>query len=327
MLGGCGPAQQSSRFEEHRIEGPSLGTTYHIAYLSGSQPVEKQDVQQRLRALFAAGNQSMSTYHPDSEISVFNRSRSTDPVAVSADLREVIIEGIRLNEVTAGSLDITLKPLSAIWGFGPEGRPHTIPDDKAITDAKAITGVDKLLVKGQLLAKTEPLLQVDLNTIGKGFVVDQVAQLLESLAIDNYMVEIGGEMRLKGHNGKGKKWRVGVINPVSGQPTAQLEVYPGNNGMATSGDYYQYFEQDGVRYSHILDPLTGKPIKHNVASVTVIHPKSMTADGLSTAMMVMGEEKGLALAEKHQFAVYMIIRQGDHFVSKMSSTFAVYLKQ
>jgi len=287
----------------------------------------KDDLSQQLAELFEQANQSMSTYHNTSEISRFNQSSSTEPVMVSAGLGKVVVEGIRLHQLTSGSLDITLNSVSALWGFGPEGRPHTIPSDEKLTEVLKIVGVDKLTINGNKMAKKNPLLKVDLNTIGKGYVVDLVAELLESHEISNFMVEIGGEMRLKGHNGEGSLWRVGVINPASNERKAKLEVFPGNNGMATAGDYYQYFEEDGQRFSHILDPVTGRPISHNLASVTVIHPSSMTADGLSTGLMVMGDKKGLVFAEKHQIAAYMIIRDGDKFISKMSTAFNTYLSQ
>jgi len=303
-----------------------MGTIYNITYLSPEKPL-KGDLSQQLNTLFEQANQSMSTYHKTSEISKFNQSSSTEPVVVSTDLRKVIVEGIRLHQLTAGSLDITLKPLSSLWGFGPEGQPHMIPSGVALTEVREIVGVEKLTINGNKMAKTHPALKVDLNTIGKGYVVDLVAELLESQSISHYMVEIGGEMRLKGHNGMGVLWRVGVIKPVRNELKAQQEIYPGNNGLATAGDYYQYFEQDGQRFSHILDPVTGKPINHNLASVTVIHPSSMTADGLSTSLMVMGDIKGLEFAEKHQIAAYMIIREGDKFVSKMSSAFIPYLSK
>jgi thiamine biosynthesis lipoprotein len=312
--------------KETHLTGLAIGTIYNITYLPPDKPL-KVDLSQELTTLFEQANQSMSTYHNTSEISKFNRSSSTEPVNISVNLRKVVAEGIRLHQLTSGSLDITLKPLSALWGFGPEGRPHMVPSDEALIEVRKIVGVDKLTINGNNMVKKHPLLSIDLNTIGKGYVVDLVAELLESHAIHNYMVEIGGEMRLKGHNGRSSLWRVGVIKPVRNERKAQQEVYPGNNGLATAGDYYQYFEQDGQRFSHILDPLTGKPISHNLASVTVIHPSSMTADGLSTSLMVMGDKKGLEFAEKHQIAAYMIIRDGDKFISKMSTAFNTYLSK
>lgn len=315
---------KDNNINEVRLQGLAIGTIYNIAYLPPESPL-KGNLNQQLAELFEQANQSMSTYHDTSEISKFNQLSSTEPVVVSEDLRKVMAEGIRLHKLTLGSLDITLKPLSALWGFGPEGKPHTIPTDEALLDVREIVGADKLTINGNQMAKKHPLITVDLNTIGKGYVVDLVAELLESHAINNYMIEIGGEMRLKGQNVNEGLWRVGVLKPVSNERKAKLEVYPGDNGLATAGDYYQYFEQDGKRFSHIIDPVTGKPVSHNLASVTVIHPSSMTADGLSTGLLVMGEKVGLAFAEKHQIAVYMIIRDGDKFISKMSTAFKTYL--
>lgn len=321
LLTSCSPRKI---VKETHLTGLAIGTIYNITYLPPEKPL-KGDLSQQLTKLFEQANQSMSTYHKTSEISKFNQSSSTDPVTVSAGLRKVVVEGIRLHQLTSGSLDITLKPLAALWGFGPEDRPHMIPSDKMLTEVRKIVGVEKLTIKGNQMAKKHRSLQIDLNSIGKGYVVDLVAELLESHSVSNYMVEIGGEMRLKGHNGKGLTWLVGVINPTSNERKAKQEIYPGNNGLATSGDYYQYFEQDGQRFSHIIDPVTGKPISHNLASVTVIHPSSMTADGLSTSLLVMGDKKGLEFAEKYQIPVYMIIRVGDKFVSKMSTAFNTYL--
>ena len=324
LLAGC---SQPPANDVKKLTGKAIGTSYSILYIEGDTPLPVARLEAEFTALVDAANQSMSTYHKDSEITHFNEMQSTESVKASVSFRTVVAEGIRLYEMTDGALDITLKPLSRLWGFGPNGIPHTIPDDAALADVRKITGVDKLTLKDKTLTKSVPQLEVDLNTVGKGFLVDQTAELLESLNVQRYLVEIGGEMRLKGRNGSDKPWRIGVVNPSGGTPKAQRAVFPGNNGVATSGDYYQYFEKDGVRYSHILDPATGKPIRHNLASVTVLHPSSMTADGLATAIMVMGADKGLALAEKHNFAVYLIIRHGNEFVSRSSTAFEAHLSE
>lgn len=325
VIAGCSQQQTDGNTQEKKLQGQAIGTTYSIIYLDSDKPLSTEQLGSEFNALIDAANQSMSTYHKTSEITKFNQMKSTDPVKASQTFRKVVAEGIRLNEFTSGSLDITLKPLSGLWGFGPNHVPHKIPTDAALAEVRAKTGVNNLVIDGEMLSKKIVDLEVDLNTIGKGFLVDQTAQLLESHNIKHYLVEIGGEMRLRGHNGKNQPWKIGVINPAGGTPKAQRAVYPGNNGAATSGDYYQYFEENGVRYSHILDPVTGRPISHNLASVTVFHPSSMTADGLATAIMVMGADKGLALAEKHKIAIYLIIRDGDKFVSKMSTVFEPHL--
>lgn len=328
-VAGCSkqPGQNQMMYEQKSLEGQAIGTTYSIIYLDGETPLAPTRLEKEFNALINSANESMSTYHRNSEISKFNRMQSTEPMNASETLRKVVLEGVRLHEMTDGALDITLKPLSGIWGFGPDKKPHTIPSNSAIAAVKAKTGVDKIQLTDSTIAKTIPELELDLNTIGKGFLVDQTAELLESHGIKNYLVEIGGEGRIKGHNGRGKPWRLGVIDPAGGKPRSQVAVYPGNIGLATSGDYYQYFEEDGKRYSHILNPQTGKPIDHKLASVTVFHPSSMTADGLATAILVMGADKGLALAEKHNIPIYLIIRDGDKFVSKMSSAFKPHMSE
>lgn len=326
LLSACNPASNNAAAgKATKLKGEAIGTTYSIIYLDPQESLPSDTLKIEFNQLINAANQSMSTYHPNSEISTFNKNESTEPVKASDTFRKVVIEGIRLHQMTEGALDITLKPLSSLWGFGPNGIPHTVPSDNQLTAVKRKTGVDKITIEGEMLSKSVAALQIDLNTIGKGFLVDQTAELLEQNDINNYLVEIGGEMRLKGFNDKGQPWKIGVVNPTEGAPTAQRTVFPGNNGIATSGDYYQYFEKDGKRYSHILNPVTGKPIDHNLASVTVLHPSAMTADGLATAIMVLGADKGLALAEKHRIPIYIIIRDGDKFASKMSSAFEAHL--
>jgi thiamine biosynthesis lipoprotein len=327
LIVSCTQPQDGTITEQKHLQGQAIGTTYSIIYLDGLEPLSVKKLESQFNQLLDAANQSMSTYHKVSEISKFNQMQSTNAIKSSATLRKVIAEGIRLHKFTKGSLDITLKPLSRLWGFGPNSVPHKIPSDEALLAVKAKSGVDKLVLKGDMLSKKIETLEIDLNTIGKGFLVDQTAQLLQTHGINNYMVEIGGEMRIKGHNRKGKPWKIGVISPIGGEPKAQRAVYPGNNGLATSGDYYQYFEENGVRYSHILDPSTGRPISHNLASVTVLHPSSMTADGLATAIMVMGAEKGLALAEANNIPIYLIIRDGNQFIIKMSQAFEPHLSE
>lgn len=326
FLTACNPASNNSASSKAtKLRGEAIGTTYSIIYLDPQQKLPSETLKVEFSQLINAANQSMSTYHPNSEISTFNKSQSTEPVNASPTFIKVVAEGIRLHQMTDGALDITLKPLSALWGFGPNGIPHTIPSNNELIAIKNKTGVDKITIEGETLSKSVEAIQIDLNTIGKGFLVDQAAELLEQYNIANYLVEIGGEMRLKGLNDRGQPWKIGLVNPTQGAPTAQRTVFPGNNGVATSGDYYQYFEKDGKRYSHILNPVTGKPIDHNLASVTVLHPSAMTADGLATAIMVLGAEKGLALAETHRIPIYIIIRDGDKFVSKMSSAFEAHL--
>ena len=182
-------------------------------------------------------------------------------------------------------------------------------------------------VEGNQLHKDIPHLYVDLSTIAKGWGVDVVADYIESQGIHNYMVEIGGEIRLKGHNREGIKWRIAIEKPTVNERSVQEIIEPGDMAIATSGDYRNYFERDGVRYSHIINPETGKPINHKVVSVTVLDKSSMTADGLATGLMVLGEKQGMDVANKHNIPVFMIVKTADGFKELASEAYKPFLNK
>jgi thiamine biosynthesis lipoprotein len=240
----------------------------------------------------------------------------------------VVLEALRINRVTDGALDVTVGPLVNLWGFGPEGRPDKVPSATELEQRRNWTGIDKLAVEGNALVKRIPELYVDLSSIAKGYGVDEIAHYLQSQHVKNYMVDIGGEVRTRGHNGEKKPWRIAIERPTAGgEQQALLVIEPGEMAMATSGDYRNYFEQDGVRYSHTIDPLTGKPIRHNLVSITVISPLCMTADGLSTGLNVMGPERGMALANLLGIPVFMIVKTAKGFEERYSDAFKPYLKK
>ena len=200
-------------------------------------------------------------------------------------------------------------------------RPETIPSEEDVAAVREYVGLDKLQVQGNALVKGHPQLYVDLSTIAKGYGVDVVADLLEENGIHNYLVEIGGEMRVKGEKGDGSPWLIAIEKPVSNQRAVQKVVSIGENAIATSGDYRNYYEQDGTRYSHLIDPRTGKPIQHNTVAVTVVHKSSMTADGLATAFNVMGWEDAIEVAEANDIAVFIIRRKDKDFEEYTSPAF------
>ncbi len=331
LLTGCFPGNDLAK-REMLVQGITMGTVaYHIKYVADPKTntdVDKQSVNihQGVEAILKQLNQDMSTWIPDSELSTFNRSTSLKPVEVSEGLRRVIKESIRLGHLSEGKLDVTVGPLVNLWGFGPESRPEKQPTDEEIAQAKARVGIEHLTLVGNNMSKAIPNLYVDLSTIAKGYAVDLVAEYLEQQGFNDYLVEIGGELRVKGFKHTGELWHVAIEKPISEGRAVQQVIVPRNNAVATSGDYRKYFEEDGQRFSHIIDPGTGKPINHKLVSVTVIHPSSMTADGLSTAMMVMGEEKALAFAEDNQLAAYLIIKTDDGFVEQSTVKFMQYLK-
>lgn len=325
LLSGCFPSNDSMK-NEVLLQGKTMGTTYHIKVVVDENVFDTAKLQQQIDVKLKQLNQEMSTYIPDSELSLFNSSSSLEPIKVSPGLARVIKEAIRLGTITDGKLDVTVGPLVNLWGFGPEYRPETIPTAQEINEARLRIGLDKLSLSGNQLAKLKADLYVDLSTIAKGYGVDIVAELIEQNGIHDYLVEIGGEMRVKGFKHTGELWHVAIEKPVNDERAVQQIIVPKDNAVATSGDYRNYYEFDGQRFSHIIDPATGKPINHKIVSVTVIHPSSMTADGLSTALMVMGEEKALAFAEKHELAVYIIVKSDHGFVEHTSVKFMQYLK-
>jgi thiamine biosynthesis lipoprotein len=315
VLGACSQSKQ-----EIHLSGPTMGTLYNVKYVD-TAGVDAQALAAGIEQELAKINQLMSTYIQVSELSRFNNWASTEPFPVSGETIAVIQEAQRLGELSNGLLDVTVGPLVNIWGFGPSNKPKSIPSPADIANAKKVVGYDKLIIEGNTLTKTEPSLYVDLSTIAKGYAVDRLAAILEEFGLNNYLVEIGGEMRLAGLKQSQEPWKIAIEKPEMTTRSTQKIISVGNNAIATSGDYRNYYEEDGVRYSHLIDPKTGYPISHNLVSVTVIHPSSMTADGLATALNVMGTEKALALAEQEGLAVFLIARENGVFKEYSSSAF------
>lgn len=312
------------------LEGKTMGTTYHVKYIDNGEvknlasPEKIQDV---LDQLLVEVNNQMSTYQKDSEISHFNQlKQANQAVEISADFAKVVQEAIRLNSVTEGALDVTVGPLVNLWGFGPDKRLNKVPSAEQISERSSYVGIDKIVlnIEGKpTLTKLEPNLYLDLSSIAKGFGVDKLANYLENIGVSNYLVEIGGELRGKGKNLQGVDWRIAIEQPVMAQAlAAQITVPLHNLAMATSGNYRNYFEDEqGNRLSHIIDPKQLRPVSHNLASITVLAPSTMTADGLSTGLFVLGSEKALEVAEREKLAIFLILKNGDNFETQMSSEF------
>ncbi|MBI6547586.1 FAD:protein FMN transferase [Xenorhabdus lircayensis] len=324
LLAACGGPEQQN------LNGQTMGTYYSVKYVADSSAPTPENLQKEIDRLLEEVNDQMSTYRPNSELSRFNQSREVNkPFPVSAATAKVVKEAIRINKLTEGELDITVGPLVNLWGFGPEGRITKAPTDEELTTRRAWTGIDNLSVEGNNLIKSIPELYVDLSSIAKGYGVDVVAEYLESRNIKNYMVDIGGEVRTLGNNGKGNPWRIAIEKPSDTglAQSAQEIIEPGNMSVATSGDYRNYFEQNGVRYSHTINPKTGKPISHNLVSITVIAPTCMSADGFSTGLDVLGPEKGMEVAEKLNIPVFMIVKTKDGFEERYSTAFKPFLQK
>jgi len=308
------------------LSGSTMGTTYHIKVVLNDKLPEPQLLQAEIDMALEMVNNQMSTYRPDSELSQFNQLQIQQRVKVSADTIKVIKEGIRLYKETDGALDITLGPVVNLWGFGPDKRPTTIPTQTQIDAAKAKMGINELSVNGLTLTKHNADLYVDLSSIAKGFGVDKIAAILDKYHASGYLVEIGGELNIKGTKAGNVPWRVAVEQPTSAGQTVQQVIEPSTMSLATSGDYRNFYEEKGERFSHLIDPRNGYPIKHQLASATVLHSSCMTADGYATAMMVLGTQASLALAKEKNLAIMLIEKQAQGFKVYYSDAFKAYVK-
>lgn len=318
---GC--AEEPEPLTVQVLQGPTMGTQYTVKVVAPAGAFEPESAGADIEALLLAVNAAMSTYDPDSELSRFNAGRSIEWQSVSPDLALVVAEAIRIGEATGGALDVTVGPLVNLWGFGPEIGQREVPDGKRLEETRRRVGLAHLSVRMDPpeLRKGIPELYVDLSAIAKGFAVDKLSEYLLGRGLGSFMVEVGGEVRVSGLNGEGVPWRIGIESPTSGGRAVQRVLQPGVSGLATSGDYRNFFETEGKRYSHTLDPATGRPVEHRLASVTVLHASAMTADGLATALMVMGPEAGLAFAAEQELAVYMISGEATGFEESYSPAF------
>lgn len=314
------------------LNGKTMGTTYTVKYIvpNDKKLPENNEVQKQLDDLLAEVNRQMSTYDPKSEISQFNQqTANSGSREIADDFALVLTEAIRLNQVTEGALDVTVGKLVNLWGFGADKSVEKSPTPQQLTEATKMVGLDKLVFrqpengKKATLGKTVDGVYLDLSAIAKGFGVDKLAQHLDSLGIQNYLVEIGGELRGKGLNIQGKSWQVGIEQPsLAQQQISQIVVSLDNRALATSGDYRNFHvDENGKRLSHIINPKTQQPINHNLASVSVVADSTMTADGLATGLYVLGETEAMRVAEREKLAVFFIIKTADGFESQMSSEF------
>lgn len=306
------------------IRGTTMGTYFVVTYVPGSETPPEYVVRERVGKHLNEITGMMSTYDPASDISRFNRFRKIGvPFSVSPDVITVVTEALRINKLTQGALDITVGPLVNLWGFGPDGRPNRVPPRAEIEKARTNTGIHNLEIDEGCLVKQIPDLYVDLSSIAKGFAVDALCEDLIAMNVDRYLVDIGGEVRGHGASTRGGPWRAAIERPVPhGDASVDRIIHLVNNAVATSGDYRNYYEENGRRYSHTIDPLSGHPITHNLASVSVMNASCMTADALATGFDVMGPEKGFDLAEKLSIPAIFIIKTGDSFLEKTTTAWA-----
>ncbi len=306
------------------INGNTMGTQYSVKLPQLQDDHEIAKLRKSIDAVLDVANAQMSTYLDDSELSLFNASESVEWQQVSADLCKKIEASQALSRLTDGAFDITVGPLVNLWGFGPGELIDEPPGDDAIATLLEVTGYENLHTDcyRYLVRKDLPGLMLDLSAIGKGFAADQVGLLLASIGYENFLVEVGGELIVRGQNAKGEPWAIGIEAPLPNQRRPHTVVKLTNVGMATSGDYRNFFEADGKIYSHTIDTRTGRPVTHTLASVTVVDELAARADALATALLVMGPEEGMAFAEREQLAVLMLIRTKDGIEERQTAAFA-----
>ncbi len=319
-LAGCGESGRGNALT--RFAGPTMGTAYRVSIAERLSAEETDALRFGVEAALGRVNKLMSTYRRGSEVSRFNASGGGGWIDVSRDTATVIAEARRAASVSGGGFDVTVGPLVDLWGFGPADR-NGVPSDEAISDASAHTGPEAFQfdpARGTI-RKTRSQVRLDLSGVAKGHAVDLVAAYLEALGFDRYLIDVGGELKARGRKADGSLWRVGIERPVPGQRLVQRVVAVDGGAIATSGDYRNFFERHGRRYSHTIDPRTGRPVQHQLASVSVLSDRAMSADALSTAMMVLGPEEGFALAERMQLPVMFLLRSEDGIVERTTPSF------
>jgi FAD:protein FMN transferase len=306
ILTGCSePAIQ-------KLEGSAQGTTYHISYWS-ELPVDGKNIKADIENEFASIDKALSNYRSDSIIETFNNAENTDSQEVGDKIVSLVRVAQTVNHASQGCYDLTIKPLFDLWGF--RGDVLTIPSDSTILNTLTQIGMEKLEVVDKThLRKKQSDLKVDLSSIAQGYSVEKISRVLEQKGIKNYLVEIGGELKTRGHKPDLQAWRIAVERPLPGEQVMQKVITMPNESpiaVMTSGTYRHYFDDQGQRYSHILDARTGRPVAHDLVSVTVIHEDPVIADAWSTALLCLGQKDGMKAANAEKVPA-LFIQQQDH---------------
>jgi FAD:protein FMN transferase len=306
------------------LHGPTMGTTWNVTIAGIHDPRDAERAEQVIRETLAEVDRTMSAWNAHSELSVLNADRRGDWLPVSEPLYAVLDAALAVNQRTAGAFDVTVAPLVAVWGFGAGATLNgEAPSDAQVQDARTLVGGGMLELRPtpHAVRKHAPDVHIDLDGIAPGYAVDLVSDKLAALGHGNHIVEIGGEVRCRGRAPGGRVWRIAVERPQPGERIAQTIVALDGLGVSTSGDYRDYRLVDGRRISHTIDPRNGRPVEHELASVSVVHESVMMADAYATALMVLGPEAGFALAERLELPALFIERAGDGFAMRATPLF------
>lgn len=314
-LSGCGNDDSLET-----LGGPTMGSTWSIKYVRHAGLPAPAAVQVEVEKILADIDRQMSTYRSDSDIERFNQLPANHCQTMPAPILELVRVGEQLSGQSEGSYDLTVEPLLNLWGFGPQAREEKVPTAEALAEVRRRVGYTHLRIDGDQLCK-DAAVEVDFNSVAAGYAVDLIAARLEALGIHNYLAEATGELKAAGKKPDGSAWRIALEAPRDDRQVAERIVNVDGYGLSTSGDYRNYFEQGGRRYSHTFDARTGAPVSHALASVTVIHPSALMADGLSTLLLILGPERGWDYAEKHDIGAFFVIRADTGFVTRTSHAF------
>ncbi|MEE4278206.1 MAG: FAD:protein FMN transferase [Halieaceae bacterium] len=309
------------------LSGATMGTTWSAVY-AGASGLAAGDAQALIEGELRAINDALSTYIAESEISRLNAIAGVADVQLSERFAEVLDSALEWSALTQGAYDVTVGPLVELWGFGSTDFRGAVPDQDEIDAALAVVGAPKLSWNAQQRRLQRPAgMRLDLSSIAKGYAVDRLSRLLADRGADSSLVEIGGELRARGERPEGGPWRVAVESPDPSERRFVDALSISDASVATSGDYRNFFEVGGRRYSHLVDPRTGYPVDHELVSVTVIHEDCMVADALATGLIVMGLDAARALAEAQGLAAQFVTAGSEGLDVHYTEGFAVYREQ
>lgn len=315
FLMGCSPTQPQTQ----KLEGMAQGTTYHITFWS-NEAVDNQAIETAIKTTFEDIDKNLSNYRPDSVIETFNANQSTKSQEVGSEIISLVRLAQSVHQLSNSCFDLTVKPLFDLWGF--KGEALTIPSAETLQQTLAQVGMNKIeIVDDSHLLKIQADVRVDLSAVGQGYTVGKVSEALEQHGITNYLVEIGGELKTNGHKPDGLAWRVAVEKPLPGERKIHKVVtMPKDAPMSVmaSGTYRHYYEHNGQRYSHILDARTGKPVTHDLVAVTVLNENPTVADAWSTALLCLGQQDGIKLANAEKINAIFIRQRGSEFLETHS---------
>ena len=323
----AGPVAACARPVHAKIRGLTMGTSYAVELAAPIDDAARMRLAALIEAELAAINRAMSTYDPRSELSQFNRRQDLDWVPASRGLLEVLDSASRISNSSHGAFDVTVGPLVELWGFGPQIGTRRVPDDADIARVRESVGYRHVQTDptAGAIRKRHARTQIDLSAIAKGYGVDRVAMILDRQGIDDYLVEIGGEFRASGSAASGRAWRVGIERPVEGRRVIGEIVVLENRAIATSGTTRDFFEQDGRHYSHSIDPATARPVEHPPMAVSVVAESAMEADAWATALLVLGPERGYALAQARGLAALLVTASENAFDVRVSDALRAQL--